>query len=132
MPDALVTGATGLLGARVVPRLAETHDVVAVARRSPANRGRARWIVHDLAQPSLYVATKLAAEVLADAHRALFTVIVLRPFFIYGRAQDRCMLLPRLVDSIRCGRAITLAGRDGMRFNPVHVEDAARAVVAAT
>lgn len=80
---------------------------------------------------SFYAATKLAAESLARAYGAELVVTVLRPFFIYGRGQDAGMLFPRLVDSIRTGRPIFLDGRDGMRFNPVHVSDAVRAVSAA-
>ena len=38
------------------------------------------------------------------------------------------MLIPRLVDSIRMGRTVTLQGQSGPRMNPIHVEDAALAV----
>ena len=41
------------------------------------------------------------------------------------------MLLTRLVRNIREGEPIFLDGGEGMRFNPVHVSDAARAVAAA-
>lgn len=78
--------------------------------------------------PSFYAASKLAAEALSRAYSNHLTVVVFRPFFIYGRGQDHGMLFPRLVDSIRSRRAILLDGQDGMRFNPIHVSDAARAV----
>lgn len=81
--------------------------------------------------PSFYAATKLAAEALARAYGAQLAVTVFRPFFIYGRGQDARMLFPRLVDSIRSRRPISLDGEDGMRFNPIHVSDAVRAVSAA-
>lgn len=214
MADILVTGATGLLGSRVVAALAGIHDVVAVARRPPASSAGARWVVHDLRRPvlpdelpsridvvihlaqarefrdfpsraldvfavnvtstalladwacaagahqfmvastgavyqpssaphredeaisgpiapSFYAASKLAAESLARAYSAYLTVTVFRPFFIYGRGQDATMLFPRLIDSIRSGRPIHLDGPNGMRFNPIHVSDACRAVSAA-
>ncbi|MDQ4133756.1 MAG: NAD(P)-dependent oxidoreductase [Actinomycetota bacterium] len=78
-----------------------------------------------------YAATKLAAEALAHTYESRFSVVVLRPFFMYGRVQERSMLLPRLADTIASGGAISLGGEDGLRFNPIHVSDAARAVAAA-
>ena len=41
------------------------------------------------------------------------------------------MLMPRLVENVHAGRPITLQGDDGMRFNPIHVSDAARATISA-
>jgi nucleoside-diphosphate-sugar epimerase len=78
-----------------------------------------------------YAASKLAAELLLKPYGALMNVALLRFFFIYGRGQKRDMLLPRLVGSVREGRTITLQGQDGLRINPIHVSDAARAVEAA-
>ena len=53
MAEVLVTGGTGLLGSRVLARLTEHHDVVAVARCPPqASRG-VRWVTHDLSRPTL-------------------------------------------------------------------------------
>ncbi|MDQ3896138.1 MAG: NAD(P)-dependent oxidoreductase [Actinomycetota bacterium] len=214
MADVLVTGATGLLGSRVVQDLAREHEVVALARRPPPDPGGVRWIRHDLRSPALpadlppgieavvhlaqarefrefpsraldtfavnvgstvlladwacragarrlvlastggvyrpssephredepvggpdvpsfYAASKLAAETLARAYSSELVVTVLRPFFVYGAGQEAGMLLPRLVGSVRAGAAVRLDGHDGMRFNPVHVSDAARAVIAA-
>lgn len=79
-----------------------------------------------------YAATKLAAEHLALAYADAMVVVILRYWFIYGPGQRSEMLVPRLIDTVRRGRAISLAGPDGMRFNPVHVADAARATAAAT
>jgi nucleoside-diphosphate-sugar epimerase len=53
---------------------------------------------------------------------------ILRFFFIYGSGQPAQMLMPRLVDSVRAGRPINLQGHEGIRINPIHVDDAARAV----
>jgi nucleoside-diphosphate-sugar epimerase len=58
-------------------------------------------------------------------------VVVMRFFFIYGYGQNRSMLIPRLVDNVRNGRAIALQGKEGIRINPIHVTDAAAAVIAA-
>jgi nucleoside-diphosphate-sugar epimerase len=81
--------------------------------------------------PSYYASTKLAAEMLARAYSSELAVTILRPFFIYGRGQEASMLFPRLVASVRAGRPVRLDGGEGMRFNPVHVSDAAAAVSAA-
>jgi len=86
----------------------------------------------DAASPlSFYAASKLAAESLARTYDPHLIVTVFRPFFIYGRGQDPAMLIPRLVDSVRSHRPVLLDGQDGMRFNPIHVSDAVRAVAAA-
>ena len=79
-------------------------------------------------QLGYYLATKVSGEVLAQSYSALLKIITLRFFFIYGRGQHRMMLLPRLVDSVLAGRPIDIQGSNGMRFNPIHVEDASRAV----
>jgi UDP-glucose 4-epimerase len=78
-----------------------------------------------------YVGTKYAAEMLASAYSDAFSVTALRYFFIYGPQQRGHMLMPRLIASVREGRSINLAGREGIRINPVHVSDAADATVAA-
>ncbi|MCS6947724.1 MAG: NAD(P)-dependent oxidoreductase [Steroidobacteraceae bacterium] len=75
-----------------------------------------------------YLATKLCAEALLQSYRRLFpTTVVLRPFFIYGPGQRADMLVPRLIASVREGRAVQLQGCDGLRFNPIFVDDAAAA-----
>ncbi len=83
--------------------------------------------------PSLsshYAATKLAGETLAMSYAPHFAVLVLRPFVMYGPNQDGSMLVPRLVESVRTGRSVRLVGEEGMRVNPIHVADAADAVMA--
>lgn len=49
----LVTGANGFIGSHLVPRLARRHDVFAMARELPPDRGSsgAQWIDHDLTTP---------------------------------------------------------------------------------
>jgi UDP-glucose 4-epimerase len=58
-------------------------------------------------------------------------VLVVRFFFVYGHGQKPGMLVPRLIDTIRAGKEVPLAGDHGPRLNPTHVSDAARAVTAA-
>ncbi|HEY0028232.1 MAG TPA: NAD(P)-dependent oxidoreductase [Allosphingosinicella sp.] len=85
-----------------------------------------------LAEPmGFYPASKRATEVLAEAFAPHLHVALLRYFFIYGAGQKREMLIPRLVDSVREGRPVTLQGEQGLRINPVHVRDAAQATAAA-
>jgi len=78
-----------------------------------------------------YISTKLAAELIASAYAGLFSVAALRFFFVYGEAQRKMMLLPRLVEAVMSGTPVTLAGSDGMRLNPIYIDDAAAATVAA-
>ena len=85
----------------------------------------------DAGAMGFYAATKLAAERLLAPFAGSFTLVILRPFFIYGRGQDRSMLIPRLADSVKAGTPIRLAGEDGLRLNPIHASDAAAAVRAA-
>jgi nucleoside-diphosphate-sugar epimerase len=85
-------------------------------------------------QPSsasnFYVASRQCAEWLAQTYAPHFTVLVARFFFAYGPEQARSMLIPRLVDSVRTRTPITLTGENGLRINPVHVDDAVRTLVA--
>jgi UDP-glucose 4-epimerase len=78
-----------------------------------------------------YPASKRAAEILAEAYAPHMTVVILRFFFIYGAGQKSGMLVPRLVASVRDGQPINLQGEGGLRINPVHASDAARATAAA-
>lgn len=76
-----------------------------------------------------YAGSKLSAELLLKPYETLMNVVILRYFFIYGPGQQRDMLLPRLVDNVRTGRPITLAGEHGVRIQPLHARDAAQAAV---
>lgn len=78
-----------------------------------------------------YAATKLAAERLLGPFGDFLNLVILRPFFIYGRGQDQAMLIPRLVERVRAGQPILLRGIEGMRINPIHASDAAAALRAA-
>ncbi|MCA0423788.1 MAG: SDR family oxidoreductase [Proteobacteria bacterium] len=76
-----------------------------------------------LAPRSYLGASKLAAEVLANAYTGLFPVSVLRLWAPYGPGQTN-RLVPDLVRRVRDGVAVTLsADGEGMRFTPTHVED---------
>jgi UDP-glucose 4-epimerase len=78
-----------------------------------------------------YLSSKLCAEIVAENYAPFMNIVILRFFFVYGAGQKRSMLIPRLVDNIRSGKPITLQGQVGIRINPVHASDAARAIYSA-
>jgi len=78
---------------------------------------------------NFYAASKLAGELATEQYRSLLAAHVLRFFFIYGPGQ-RNMFIPGVLERVRGGDEVTLAGPDGIRVNPVFVDDAAAAVVA--
>jgi nucleoside-diphosphate-sugar epimerase len=77
---------------------------------------------------SHYVASKRAAELLVGSYAGAFRTLVLRFFFVYGPGQKPWMLVPRLIESIRTGSDVPIAGGHGPRLNPIHVDDAVRAL----
>lgn len=79
-------------------------------------------------QLGFYFASKRSAELLAQQYTGQLNVVTLRFFFVYGAGQPAAMLLPRLAANIREGKAIFLHGDDGIRLNPVHVDDAVLAI----
>jgi nucleoside-diphosphate-sugar epimerase len=80
-----------------------------------------------LAPTSINGATKLAAESIVSAYADLFCVTVLRIFFPYGPGQTG-RLIPDVVDRVRTGREIKIAGRNGLVMTPILVDDVARVV----
>jgi nucleoside-diphosphate-sugar epimerase len=80
---------------------------------------------------NFYLASRQGAELLAAGYQNVFDVLVLRFFFVYGPGQDVGMLVPRLIESVAAGRPIPLASPHGTSLNPVHVDDAAHAVIRA-
>lgn len=87
----------------------------------------------DIVRPSgplgYYLASKHCAELLTESYADHLCVAVLRFFFVYGPGQRAGMLIPRLIESVRTGRPVILQGQDGVRLNPIFVDDAATAVV---
>lgn len=78
-----------------------------------------------------YLGSKTCGEILVQSYASVFQVTVVRPFFMYGPGQNRNMLIPRLFDSVRLNKPISLQGDNGIRINPIHVDDASAAMVAA-
>jgi nucleoside-diphosphate-sugar epimerase len=84
------------------------------------------------AEVNQYFATKLSAEMLAGSYRGIMDVHVMRIFFMYGLDQQPGMFLPALIRRISLGESVQLNGSNGIRINPIHAKDAARAVAALT
>jgi UDP-glucose 4-epimerase len=78
---------------------------------------------------NFYAASKRAGELATEQYRSLLNAHILRFFFIYGPGQTN-MFIPGVLGRVRGGQEVTLAGADGIRVNPVFVEDAAAAVAA--
>lgn len=80
---------------------------------------------------SYYAATKAAAEKLLFGYRNIMKVSALRLFFPYGPGQT-ARVIPRLIEAIRDGNPVTLAGsKDGIKLTPTYVDDVADVFVAA-
>lgn len=82
----------------------------------------------ELEHRGYYLGTKLCSEILAKAYEEFFNVIILRPFFVYGKNQRIEMLIPRLINSIKSGLPIILETENGILINPTHAYDAAMAI----
>tara|TARA_R110002049_G_scaffold15822_5_gene64204 strand:- start:44156 stop:44920 length:765 start_codon:yes stop_codon:yes gene_type:complete len=78
-----------------------------------------------------YLASKVCGEALVKSYAEIIQTVVLRPFFIYGQRQNRTMLIPRLVDSIKNKNSISLQGDNGICINPIYVSDAVDAIKSA-
>lgn len=78
-----------------------------------------------------YLGSKVSCEALASSYARFMNIMILRFFFIYGKGQNRSMLIPRLIDNVRSERPIQIQGDSGLKLNPIHVSDASAAVVAA-
>lgn len=75
-----------------------------------------------------YLGSKVCGEILVQNYSSYFTTSIIRPFFIYGYSQKRNMLLPRLYDNVKNGNSIDISGTEGLKINPIHVEDAVQSV----
>jgi UDP-glucose 4-epimerase len=81
----------------------------------------------DPANPlNFYLTSKHVAESLLANYETLFQTVVFRFFFVYGPGQGR-MLVPTLIDKVRKGDQISIAGKPGQRINPIHISDAVEA-----
>ena len=76
-----------------------------------------------------YLNSKLSAEMLLKNYATFFdTFVLIRPFFMYGPRQNNNMLMPRLMYNIMNENEIHLPNKDGIKINPIYIDDAALAV----
>ncbi len=85
-------------------------------------------LVGDGGPLGFYFAVKRCGELLGVQYAKTLRFIALRLFFVYGSEQPAQMLLPRLANNVRRGNLISLQGPDGIRLNPIHVNDAVVAI----
>ncbi|UGY16070.1 NAD-dependent epimerase/dehydratase family protein [Bradyrhizobium septentrionale] len=78
-----------------------------------------------------YLQAKASAETLLQCFEPHLVVSRLRYFFIYGPGQSEDFLIARISRSIARGESIRLGEACGPRLNPIYVDDAARATMAA-
>jgi UDP-glucose 4-epimerase len=78
-----------------------------------------------------YLSSKICSEILINNYKNIMDIVTLRFFFIYGEHQKDHMLIPRLVNRVLNDQEITIDGPNGLKVNPIHVDDAAEAVKAA-
>jgi nucleoside-diphosphate-sugar epimerase len=78
----------------------------------------------------LYAVTKMNSEQLVSAYGGFFATAVFRLVAPYGPGQTGRMI-PGVIGRVRDGRPVTLNGGGRPRMNPIYVDDAVRAVVAA-
>ena len=76
-----------------------------------------------------YLGSKASSEILVQSYSSIFNAIIFRPFFIYGTAQNNKMLMPRLMSNIINEKFIHLNGHNGIKINPIHVDDACNAII---
>ncbi|MDG1326166.1 MAG: NAD(P)-dependent oxidoreductase [Opitutales bacterium] len=77
-----------------------------------------------------YLGSKACGEILVQSYAQIFQVNIVRPFFLYGRAQKRDMLIPRLFDNVVNDKPVYLSGKNGIRLNPLYVNDGVEALTA--
>lgn len=80
-----------------------------------------------LAPTSYYGVTKHAAESLVLAYATCLQPCILRFFHPYGSGQTG-RLVPKLVDCVRTGRAVSLHHDDRPRMTPMYIDDVAVAI----
>ena len=80
---------------------------------------------------NFYAASKLAAEHVAAPYRTFLRVQIVRPFFVYGPGQQANRFIPGLLARVRAGQPVRLAGNEGIRLNPIYVDDAVEVLLRA-
>ena len=80
-------------------------------------------------EANAYSSSKLFADQYLSSLRDFSKITIVRPFFIFGKGAKRPALFPSLIHAINVGETIKLRGKNGLLFNPIASQDAARAVL---
>ena len=94
--------------------------------KTPVNENSPLRAENDL---NLYVASKIFAEQILLNKLSEQSILILRPFYIFGIGSKNPNLFPKLLESLAKGLDINVAQNGGLIFNPVSSGDAARAVL---
>ena len=70
-----------------------------------------------------YLGSKICGEILVQNYSPFFKTSIIRPFSFTDLVKKRNMLLPRIYDCVANEVPIDLCGEEGLRINPIHVED---------
>jgi UDP-glucose 4-epimerase len=76
---------------------------------------------------TMYGASKLSAEILLKPFSEFMDIIILRLFGVYGPGQIGAML-PGIIQQFNDNKEIILAGKVGVRFNPIFVDDCSEVI----
>jgi UDP-glucose 4-epimerase len=79
----------------------------------------------DLKRPpeSFYALSKYQSELLVKNYSQFMKTVILRFITVYGPGQHG-MLVPNLLDKVAKGEKVQIYGREGMRINPIYIDDA--------
>ncbi len=76
-----------------------------------------------------YVLSKIIGEKCIQAFSNVYQSIdIVRPFFIYGPAQNAQMLFSVMIDKIKKNEPIKLSGEKGLIFNPIYCDDVSKMI----
>jgi UDP-glucose 4-epimerase len=76
---------------------------------------------------NFYALSKYESELLVKNYSRFMNTAILRFITVYGPGQEG-MLIPNLVSKIRKGEKILIYGKQGMRLNPIYIDDASEAI----
>lgn len=71
---------------------------------------------------SMYAATKISAECIAQQYSSFFQVTIMRLFGVYGPGQEN-MIMPTMIGRVATGKEIQLASDIGIVLNPLFISD---------
>jgi UDP-glucose 4-epimerase len=81
--------------------------------------------IKDIKGKNPYFKSKYSAEIILNSYSLFMKMVMLRPFFMFGRNQKEDMLITRLINNIKKNKVIQIQGSEGIKLNPIYVYDAA-------